>query len=227
MKISLFKFVSSELGKCFQELDADKDTRSIVLCGSGKHFTAGIDLMQMAEEVGVALQASEEPGADDVARRARLLEGYIKSYQDSISALEKCCKPVIAAVHQACVGAGVDLITAADIRLCSKDAWFQVKEVDIGMAADVGTLQRLPRVIGNQSLVRELCYTARKLQSSEAKEAGLVSQLFDDKEKMMAYAIELADTIALKSPVAVQNTKRNIVYSLEHNYQEGLDHIVS
>lgn len=89
--------------------------------------------MQMAEEVGVALQASEEPGADDVARRGRLLEGYIKCYQNSITSLEKCSKPVITAVHMACVGAGVDLITAADIRVCTKDAWFQVKEVDIGM----------------------------------------------------------------------------------------------
>lgn len=94
-------------------------------------------------------------------------------------------------------------------------------------AADVGTLQRLPRIIGNQSLVRELCYTARKFQSDEAKAAGLVSYVFEDKEKMMEEAIKMAEIISLKSPLAVQNTKRNIVYSLEHTYQEGLDHIVS
>lgn len=88
-------------------------------------------------------------------------------------------------------------------------------------------MQRLPRIIGNQSLVRELCYTARKVQSDEAKQAGIVSHVFENKEKMIEEAIKIAEIISLKSPVAVQNTKRNIVYSLEHTYQEGLDHIVS
>lgn len=91
--------------------------------------------------------------------------------------MEHCYKPVIVGIHSACVGAGVDLITAADIRYCTDDAWFQVKEIDIGMAADVGTLQRLPKVIGNQSLVRELCLTGRKFDSKEAHAAGLVSRV--------------------------------------------------
>lgn len=97
--------------------------------------------------------------------------------QEAITSLELCLKPIIVGVHSACIGAGVDLITAADIRYCTDDAWFQVKEVDIGMAADVGTLQRLPKVIGNQSLVRELCFTGRKFDSKEATTAGLVSQV--------------------------------------------------
>jgi Delta3,5-Delta2,4-dienoyl-CoA isomerase len=136
-------------------------------------------------------------------------------------------KPVITATHAACVGAGVDFITAADIRYCTKDAWFQVKEVDIGMAADVGTLQRLPKAIGSQSLVRELCYSARKMQSEEAKECGLVSKVFETKEKMLESALELAELIASKSPLAVQTTKKSIVYSMDHTNQEGLDQIVS
>lgn len=115
--------------------------------------------------------------ADDIARKAKVFEEVCVIYQDAISSLEKCCKPVITVSHNACVGAGVDLITAADIRYCSKDAWFQVKEVDIGMAADVGTLQRLPKVIGSQSLVRELCFTARKMHSEEAEKCGLVSKV--------------------------------------------------
>lgn len=115
--------------------------------------------------------------AEDIARKAKVFEEVCVIYQDAISSLEKCCKPVITASHNACVGAGVDLITAADIRYCSKDAWFQVKEVDIGMAADVGTLQRLPKVIGSQSLVRELCFTARKMQSDEAEKCGLISKV--------------------------------------------------
>jgi len=119
---------------------------------------------------------------DDIARKCKLLEQMVKNYQDYISALERCPKPVIAAVHNACIGGAVDLIVAADIRMCSSDAWFQVKEAEIGMAADVGTLQRLPRVIGNQSLVNELCLTARKVDSKEAKDCGLVTKVFDNKE---------------------------------------------
>lgn len=209
-----------EIGECFQRLHDDPDCRAIVLSGgSAKHFTAGIDLLDM-------MKLGQELGEiDDVARKARLFEGLIKLYQDSISSLERCYKPVIAAVHAACVGAGVDMITAADIRYCSKDAWFQVKEVDIGMAADVGTLQRLPKVIGSQSLARELCFTARKFKSDEAAACGLVSKVFESREDMIRGAVELASELAGKSPLAVQGTKKNIVYSLDHTNQEGLDQI--
>lgn len=167
-------------------------------------------------------QLAEHP---DVARKAKVFLESIILYQESITALENCVKPIIACTHSAVVGAGVDLITAADIRYCTKDAWFCVKEVDIGMAADVGTLQRLPKVIGSQSLVRELCFTARKLLSDEAEKCGLVSKVFPDKDQMVEEAIRIAALIASKSPVAVQATKQNLVYSIDHTNQEGLDHI--
>ncbi|XP_055617198.1 delta(3,5)-Delta(2,4)-dienoyl-CoA isomerase, mitochondrial [Toxorhynchites rutilus septentrionalis] len=209
-----------ELGECFSTLHDDQDCRAIVLSGgSAKHFTAGIDLLDMMK---LGQQLGE---IDDIGRKARLFEGLIKLYQDSISSLERCYKPVIAAVHAACVGAGVDLITAADIRYCTRDAWFQVKEVDIGMAADVGTLQRLPKAIGSQSLARDLCFTARKFKSDEAHSCGLVSGVFQSREDMVQKAIELAEQIASKSPIAVQGTKKNMVYSLDHTNQEGLDQI--
>lgn len=161
----------------------------------------------------------------DVARKGRLFEESIVLYQNSITSLEKCTKPVIACTHAAVIGAGVDLITAADIRYCTKDSYFCVKEVDIGMAADVGTLQRLPKVIGSQSLVRELCFTGRNLPSAEAASCGLVSKVFEDRNAMIEEAIKLAELIASKSPVAVQGTKQNMVYSLDHTNQEGLDQI--
>ncbi|XP_063707041.1 delta(3,5)-Delta(2,4)-dienoyl-CoA isomerase, mitochondrial [Culicoides brevitarsis] len=208
-----------EIGDCFSSLSENPDCRVVVLSASGKHFTAGIDLMDMLS-LGQQLADVEE-----VARKGHLLEKMIKKYQDSISSLEICTKPVIACVHSACVGAGVDLITAADIRYCSKDAWFQVKEVDIGMAADVGTLQRLPKVIGSQSLVRELCFTARKVKSDEGLACGLISKVFESKEEMLKGAIELANEIAAKSPVAVQATKKNLIYSQTKESQEGLDQI--
>lgn len=208
-----------EIGQCFNELAGDSGCRSIVLSAAGKHFTAGIDLID-AMKLSQKLQE-----APDVSRKAKIFEESIELYQNSITSLEKCPKPVIACTHAAVVGGGVDLITAADIRYCTKDCWFTVKEVDIGMAADVGTLQRLPKVIGNMSLVRELCLTARKFTSAEADRWGLVSRVFDTKEAMIEEAVKTAALIASKSPVAVQGTKRNLVYSLDHTNQEGLDHI--
>jgi len=208
-----------EIGKCFTELADDSDCRVIVLSGAGNMFSAGIDLADMAQ-IGAKLGEHE-----DVARRCKVIHDTVKFYQDAITSLEKCPKPVIGAIHNACIGGAMDLITAVDIRYCTTDAWFQMKEVDAGMAADVGTLQRLPRVIGSESLVRELAFTARKMMASEARESGFISRVYDDKDSMLKGAIEVATDIAAKSPVAVQVTKRNIVYSRDHTVQEGLDHI--
>ncbi|XP_030378755.1 delta(3,5)-Delta(2,4)-dienoyl-CoA isomerase, mitochondrial [Scaptodrosophila lebanonensis] len=208
-----------EIKDCFERLGTNPDCRAIVISAAGKHFTAGIDLSDMMK------LGQELADVEDVARKGVVLDRLIKLYQDSLSALEHCPKPVITAVHQACIGAGVDLITASDIRLCTQDAFFQVKEVDIGMAADVGTLQRLPKAIGSQSLARELCYTGRRFEAAEAEHCGLVSRVFPDKESLLSGALALAENIAGKSPIAVQTTKINMVYSLEHTNQEGLDHI--
>lgn len=118
-----------------------------------------------------------------IARKAKVIAPLIKAYQESVSSLELCSKPVIVAVHSACIGAGVNFITAADMRYCTKDAYFHLKEVDIGMAADVGALQRLPKVIGSTSLARELCFTARKCMADEALSSGLVSKVYEDKDR--------------------------------------------
>ncbi|XP_069692433.1 delta(3,5)-Delta(2,4)-dienoyl-CoA isomerase, mitochondrial [Periplaneta americana] len=209
----------TEIGECFKGLGDNPDCRAIVLSGAGKIFCSGIDLFDAAQ---INSQLAEH---DDIARKCKVMLSKIKHYQDSLSSLEKCPKPVISAIHSACIGGAVDLITVADIRLCTSDAWFQVKEVDIGMAADVGTLQRLPRVIGSESLARELAFTARKMMATEAKECGLVSRVFDDKESMLQGALEMAKEIASKSPLAVQGSKISMVYSKDHTIQEGLDHI--
>jgi delta(3,5)-delta(2,4)-dienoyl-CoA isomerase len=169
--------------------------------------------------------APELAEQEDVARKAKILMKSINAYQKSLSWLELCKKPVLAAIHSACVGGGVDLVTVADMRYCTKDAWFQVKEVDIGMAADVGTLQRLPKVIGSDSLARELCYTARKMPAAEALSSGLVSRVFEDKDSMIKGVVEIAEEISKKSPVAVQGTKVSIVFGRDHSVQEGLNQI--
>nr|XP_045600528.1 delta(3,5)-Delta(2,4)-dienoyl-CoA isomerase, mitochondrial-like [Procambarus clarkii] len=218
---ALNKIMWREVGECFDKLAEDPDCRAVVLSGTGKLFTTGIDLGDLTQMAGIVMSD------DDVARKCRALRKIISSYQESFTAIEKCPKPVISAVHNACIGAGVDLICSADIRYCSSDAWFQVKEVDVGLAADVGTLQRLPKIIGNQSLVRELCFSARKFFSSEALQCGFVSRVFEDKDSLLEAALDMASTIASKSPVAVQTTKIALVHSRDHSVQEGLDNLAN
>ncbi|XP_061638457.1 delta(3,5)-Delta(2,4)-dienoyl-CoA isomerase, mitochondrial isoform X1 [Phyllopteryx taeniolatus] len=210
----------SEMVDCFNEISGDPDCRVVVVSAAGKVFTAGIDLVDMAADV-------LQPDGDDTARISWNLRKTISKYQDTFSVIERCPKPVVVAVHGACVGGGVDLITACDIRLCTQDAWFQVKEVDIGLAADVGTLQRLPKVIGSRSLVNELALTARKMYADEALNSGLVSRVFADKEAMMAGALEMAGEVAARSPVAVQGTKVNLIYSRDHSVSEGLNYMAT
>lgn len=203
---------------CFNLLNEEVDCRSIVISGAGKLFSAGLDLKDFSNPLNDISQL--EPG-----RKAFALKKIITSFQESFNAIEKCSKPVIGAIHGACIGGAVDLICACDIRYCSKDAWFQVKEVDLGLAADVGTLQRLPKIVGNESLVRELCYTARPLTSSEAKSAGLVSRVFESKEDLLDGALRMASIIAEKSPIAVQVTKLALVYARDHSVEESLNQI--
>uniref|UniRef100_H3BYF6 Delta(3,5)-Delta(2,4)-dienoyl-CoA isomerase, mitochondrial n=1 Tax=Tetraodon nigroviridis TaxID=99883 RepID=H3BYF6_TETNG len=209
-----------EMVELFNELAVNPDCRAVVFSGAGEVFTAGIDLMDMANDV-------LQPGGKDTARKCWQLRKKIVAYQETFSVLERCPKPVVVAVHGACIGGGVDMITACDVRLCTQDAWFQVKEVDIGLAADVGTLQRLPRVIGSRSLVNELALTARKMYADEAKSSGLVSRVFPDKEVMMAGAIAMAEEMAARSPVAVQGTKINLLYSRDHSVAESLDYMAT
>ncbi|XP_066495156.1 delta(3,5)-Delta(2,4)-dienoyl-CoA isomerase, mitochondrial [Tiliqua scincoides] len=209
-----------EMVECFNKIAQDSECHAVVISGAGKIFTAGIDLVEMGSEFLLV-------EGDDVARKSWNIRKKIRDYQETFTVLEKCPKPVIAAVHGACIGGGVNLISACDIRYCTQDAWFQVKEVDIGLAADVGALQRLPHIIGNRSLVNELAFTARKLMAPEAESSGLVSRVFQDKEAMMQGALELAAEIASKSPVAVQGSKVNLIYSRDHSVPDGLHHMAA
>jgi len=210
----------SEIITCFKKLASDPDCRVVVLSGAGKMFTAGLDFKD--NEV---LMIPMVEG--DVGRKAFALNEGVAEMQLSMSVLEMCNKPVISAIHDGCIGAGIDLTSAADIRYCTEDAWFQIKEVDLGLAADLGTLQRFPKIIGNDSLCRELVYTGRKFHAEEAKGMGFVSRTFPDKASMMTSTLELAKVIASKSPVAVQGSKVNLVYSRDHSVKDGLDYIVN
>ncbi|WP_040260593.1 crotonase/enoyl-CoA hydratase family protein [Pseudomonas massiliensis] len=207
-----------EVQALFTELDADESVRAIVLSGAGAHFSAGIDLAMLA-------QVASELGPD-VGRNARLLRRKILALQEALSCIERCAKPVLVAVQGYCIGGAVDLIATCDMRYCSADARFSIKEVDMGMAADVGTLQRLPRLIGD-GLLRELAYTGREVDATEALRVGLVNRVFDSPEALLEGVFELATQIADKSPLAVSGTKRMLGYMRDHSVADGLEYIAT
>jgi enoyl-CoA hydratase len=208
-----------EIRKAFQWADSTAEVRVVILEGEGKLFTAGIDLQMMAGLAGQIANA-----CDGRAREA--MRRVILDLQDTLTSLERCRKPVLAAVHGACVGGGIDLITCADMRYCSSDAYFTIKEIDIGMTADVGTLQRLPKLIG-EGMARELAYTGRKVDAAEAREIHLVNRVFESREALREGVLEIAASIAAKSPLAIRGTKEMITYARDHSVADGLNYIAT
>ncbi|WP_292935782.1 crotonase/enoyl-CoA hydratase family protein [Noviherbaspirillum sp.] len=208
-----------EIRQAFQWVDVTPEARVAVLQGEGKYFTAGIDLQMM---MGLGPQIRNE--CDGRTREA--LRRVILDLQDTLTSLERCRKPVLAAIHGGCIGGGIDLVTCADMRYCSADAYFTIKEIDIGMTADVGTLQRLPKLVG-EGIVRELAYTGRKFDAQEAKDIGLVNRLFDSREALYAGVQEIAATIAAKSPLSIRGTKEMITYARDHSVADSLNYIAT
>ena len=200
-------------------VDATPEARVAVLQGEGKLFTAGIDLQMM---MGLGPQIQND--CDGRTREA--LRRVILDLQDTLTSLERCRKPVLAAIHSGCVGGGVDLVSCADMRYCAADASFSVKEIDLGMVADVGSLQRLPRLIGD-GMVRELAYTGRKLGAEEAARIGLVNRVFDTPEALLEGVLKLAHLIAAKSPLAIRGTKDTLNYARDHSVADGLDRVAT
>jgi len=209
-----------DIRTAFDGLDAQPQIRVIVLEGEGRHFTAGIDL-QMMMGIGPLI----EDACD--GRMREKLRRVILDMQDTLTSLERCRKPVLAAIHGACVGGGIDLICATDMRYCSADAYFSIKEIDIGMVADVGTLQRLPKLLGSQGLVRELAYTGRRVEAAEARDIGLVNRVFDSREALQAGVREIATAIAAKSPLSIRGTKEQLNYARDHSVADGLNHVAT
>jgi len=207
-----------EIFECFSQIGESRDIRVVLLTGSGRMFTAGLDVTDMVQLGSTT---------DDVARRAMELRKTVLRYQRAFSILEAIPQPVVAAVHNACIGGGVDLVAACDIRVCTEDAFFQIKEIDLGIVADVGTLQRLPKIIGSQSLVRELAYTGRKLDAKEAKACGLVSAVFKDKQSLEENGLRICREIAAKSPVAISGTKSVLNYARDHSVKDSLEYFAT
>ena len=208
----------TEIIDIFQWIDDTDAVRAVVLSGAGKHFSSGIDLMMLAS-------VANDLGKD-VGRNARLLRRKILELQASFNAVDNCRKPVLAAIQGYCIGGAIDLISACDMRYAAEDAQFSIKEIDIGMAADVGTLQRLPRIIGD-GMLRELAYTGRQFGAEEARSIGLVNRVYADQDSLLAGVMEIARQIAAKSPIAVTGTKAMISYMRDHTVNDGLEYVAT
>ncbi|MBS7325229.1 MAG: crotonase/enoyl-CoA hydratase family protein [Thiopseudomonas sp.] len=207
-----------ELPEIFAYIEQEPSIRVVVLTGAGEHFSSGIDLNYLASVAG---QLGQDPG-----RNALILRKQIKHLQASLDAVDRCGKPVLAAVQGYCIGGAVDLISACDMRYCSADARFSIKEIDIGMAADVGTLQRLPHIIGD-GIMRELAYTGRFVEADEACRIGLVNRVYADPSQLLDGVLQLSAEIAAKSPLAVRGTKEMIRYMRDHSVEDGLNYVAT
>ncbi|KAL2846686.1 enoyl-CoA hydratase/isomerase family protein [Aspergillus pseudoustus] len=206
-----------EMRQVFDQLSSDSSVRAIVLTGAGNRaFSAGLDVKQASTEL------FSDKGGSDTARKTFHIRRYIRQFQECLTAIERCEKPVICAMHGFSYGFAIDICAAADIRLCTRDVQFSVNEVDIGMAADIGVLSRLPKVVGNFGWVKEIALTARTFGAEEALRVGFVNTIYDIKEAAVRGSLELASLIAQKSPVAVLGTKELLNYSRDHSIQEGL-----
>jgi enoyl-CoA hydratase len=208
-----------EIRKAFDWVDTTPEARVAVLQGEGKLFCAGIDLQMM-----MGINADVRNDCDGRTREA--MRRVILDMQDTLTSLERCRKPVLAAIHNGCIGGGIDLVTCADMRYCSADAYFTIKEIDIGMTADVGTLQRLPKLVGD-GITRELAYTGRKCLADEAQQIGLVNRVFESREALYAGVQEIAATIAAKSPLSIRGTKEMINYARDHSVADSLNYIAT
>jgi enoyl-CoA hydratase/carnithine racemase len=203
-----------DLPVVFDILDSDEDTRAVILYGDGPNFSYGLDLPAMMGSLAAG---------DAAADRARLLD-TIQTMQAAVTRVQTCRKPVIAAVRGWCIGGGLDLIAACDIRLCSADARFSLREAKIAIVADIGSLQRLPPIIGEGN-TRELAFTGKDIDAQRAQRIGLVNEVYDSPQALMDGARAMAREIAANAPLAVQGSKRVLNATQGKTIEEGLNYV--
>ena len=208
----------SELQRCFEWLDAEPGVRVVILAARGKYFCSGIDLSLFGS---VLAEQGDEP-----ARASEQLRLTIVRLQGNLNAIERCRKPVLAAVHGVCFGGGLEILACCDMRYASPGATFSIKEVDVGMTADVGALQRLPALI-SPGIVRELAYTGRHFHADEARDMGLLNRVYPDQPSLMDEVGEIARSIAAKSPLAIRGIKEMLLYTRDHTVADGLNYVAT
>lgn len=208
-----------EFPQAIRELDSSGEIRALVISSSGKHFSAGMDLEVFSNPDPKLFNG-------EAGRRAENIRRLVGQLQDCFNVLEEVRMPVLTAIQGGCIGGALDLVCAADMRYCTEDAYFTIKETELGMTADLGTLQRLPTLIA-PGLARELAYTARKFPAQEALSAGLVNQVFNDSGSMLAGVMEIAKQIAARSPLAVTGCKQMINYARDHSTADSLSYMAT
>jgi len=204
----------SDFPRVLDLLDADPSVRALLITAAGKHFCAGMDLDFFPQ---VREQEAEEAGRYRDWIRRRIL-----ALQRALTRLEEIRVPVIAAVQGACIGAGLDLVCASNIRFSTRDAFFRIHEINIGMTADLGVLQRLPRLLP-AGLAHELAYSGRKLMADEALSSGFVNRVFGEHETLLAHARAVAAQIARQSPLAVAGSKVMLTRARDRSVADGLE----
>ncbi|MBI2964223.1 MAG: crotonase/enoyl-CoA hydratase family protein [Deltaproteobacteria bacterium] len=205
----------NELPRVMSALDGDPEVRAVVIAGRGRDFTVGLDLKAMSGTLFAAQPSGRFALIDEISRLQR-----------SITSVAECRKPVIAAVHGYCLGGGIDLITACDIRYASRDTIFSIRETKIAIVADVGTLQRLPAIIG-KGHVAELAYSGDDIGAERAEAIHLVNRVYADAGATLAAARDLAGRIAANSPLAVVGTKRVLEYGEGKSVEDGLQYVAT
>ncbi len=215
----------TELPRIITRLSDEAAARVVVLSAEGRHFCSGMDTTVFTGEGGIADAggASKRTNPGRLAANFRLMAMHA---QEAFNSFEKARMPIITAIQGACVGGGVDMISASDMRYATQDAFFCIQEINIGMTADVGTLQRLPKIIA-PGIVAELAYTGRRMPAARAREVGLVNEVYPDHASMMEAVMAVAGEIASKSPLAVLGTKQTMLYTREHSVADGLEYIAT
>lgn len=213
-----------ELPQIVRDIDDEAKGRVIVISSTGKHFTAGMDFSVFDANDG--LMEADGPDGQNIGQRRESLRNFVAMLQDTFSALEAVRMPVLVAVQGGCIGGGIDLISATDIRYCTQDAFFCIQEINLGMVADVGTFPRLCHLIP-QGWIREMAYTGRRLSAEKAKEIGLVNEVYENQEDMLKAVLATAREIATKAPLAVSGSKAMLNYARDHTIRDGLDYIAT
>ncbi len=214
-----------ELPQIVRAIDDDGVARAIVISSTGKHFCAGMDLAVFTGGGGID-GGDDEGRSTELGRKRAQFRQTALMLQGSFTALEKARVPVLAAIQGGCIGGAVDMVTACDMRYATADAFFCVQEINIGMTADVGTLQRLPKLIP-EGVAREMAYRGHRLPAARAHQIGLVNEVFDDHESLVGGVLEIAHEIASKSPLAIWGSKEMINYSRDHSVEDGLNFIAT